>query len=248
MATVTGFTKERMLAVENSTVVSGTLNDVGHLILTTRGGDSIDAGDILPPAETFMPMLRDYLYPVGKIYISVDSTDPGTLFGGTWELWGQGRVPVGVDAAQTEFETVEQTGGEKTHLLTSAESGLPAHNHTQNEHNHTQNEHNHTQNSHNHTQNAHTHPQVVTNPVSSGGHSGRADYNSDSSNLGDYAQGASTSATTATNNATTATNKATTATNNATTATNNPNDAEDASTAHNNLQPYITAFMWKRTA
>jgi len=246
MATVTGFTKERMLAVENSTVVSGALNDVGHLILTTRGGDSIDAGDILPPAETFMPMLRDYLYPVGKIYISVDSTDPGTLFGGTWELWGQGRVPVGVDVAQTEFETVEQTGGEKTHLLTSAESGLPSHNHTQNEHNHTQDAHNHTQNSHNHTQNAHSHPQNVTNPVS-GGTAARNDYDSDGSG-GVYSQGTNTSATIATNNATTATNNATTATNNATTATNNPNTAENASTAHNNLQPYITAFMWKRTA
>jgi microcystin-dependent protein len=41
----------------------------------------------------------------------------------------KGKVPVGKDAAQTEFDTLGETGGEKTHLLTSAESGLPAHTH-----------------------------------------------------------------------------------------------------------------------
>ena len=32
------------------------------------------------------------IYPVGSIYLSVSSTDPSTLFGGTWEAWGTGRV------------------------------------------------------------------------------------------------------------------------------------------------------------
>ena len=54
-------------------------------------------------------------YPVGSIYMSVISTSPATLFGGTWAAWGAGRVPVGLDAGQTEFDTVEETGGASTH-------------------------------------------------------------------------------------------------------------------------------------
>jgi microcystin-dependent protein len=44
-----------------------------------------------------------------------------------WEAWGSGRVPVGVDAAQTEFDTVEKTGGEKTHTLSIAEAAVHYH-------------------------------------------------------------------------------------------------------------------------
>lgn len=68
------------------------------------------------------------IYPVGSIYMSTISTNPATLFGiGTWELWGQGRVPVGVDTSDTDFDTVEETGGEKTHTLTEDE--MPEHTH-----------------------------------------------------------------------------------------------------------------------
>ena len=37
---------------------------------------------------------------------------------------------VGFNSAETEFDALGETGGAKTHLLTSAESGLPAHTHT----------------------------------------------------------------------------------------------------------------------
>lgn len=39
----------------------------------------------------------------------------------------QGRVPVGRDAGQTEFDTLGETGGEKNHTLTIAE--MPSHSH-----------------------------------------------------------------------------------------------------------------------
>lgn len=61
-------------------------------------------------------------YPVGSIYISYNHTNPGTLFGGTWErienafLWG-------VDSSGV----IGQTGGEKTHTLTVNE--MPSHSH-----------------------------------------------------------------------------------------------------------------------
>lgn len=47
----------------------------------------------------------------------------------------KGRVPVGLDSAQTEFDALGETGGAKTHTLTTAE--MPSHTHTQNAHNHT---------------------------------------------------------------------------------------------------------------
>lgn len=68
------------------------------------------------------------LYPVGSIYMSVNDTNPSTFFGGTWVSWGAGRVPVGVDTNDTDFATVEKTGGEKTHTLTVSE--MPSHKHT----------------------------------------------------------------------------------------------------------------------
>jgi hypothetical protein len=48
MATVTGFTAERMLAIENSTVVDGEIQG-DNLVLLTRAGTPIDAGNVRGP-------------------------------------------------------------------------------------------------------------------------------------------------------------------------------------------------------
>jgi hypothetical protein len=67
-------------------------------------------------------------FPVGSVFIAVVSTNPGTLLGyGTWSAFGAGRILVGLDSGQTEFDTVEETGGAKTVTLTEAE--MPAHTH-----------------------------------------------------------------------------------------------------------------------
>ena len=55
----------------------------------------------------------DFIYPVGSIYISVNATNPSKWFGGTWQSFGSGRTLVGVDTSQTEFNTVQKTGGSK---------------------------------------------------------------------------------------------------------------------------------------
>ena len=44
--------------------------------------------------------------------MSVSSVSPVTLFGGTWETWGAGKVPVSVDGNNVNFSTVEKTGGQ----------------------------------------------------------------------------------------------------------------------------------------
>ena len=69
----------------------------------------------------------DAVYPVGSIYMSVKSTNPGTLFGGTWVAIAQGRCLVGVNTSDNDFKTPEKTGGEKKHTLTVAE--MPSHSH-----------------------------------------------------------------------------------------------------------------------
>lgn len=71
--------------------------------------------------------LLDFVYPIGSIYMSVSSTNPELLIGGEWVSWGAGRVPVGVDASDNDFNTVEKTGGEKKHKLTTVE--MPKHKH-----------------------------------------------------------------------------------------------------------------------
>jgi hypothetical protein len=68
------------------------------------------------------------IYPVGCIYTSVTSTNPGSLFGGSWVAFGAGRVLVGIDGSQSEFDSVNETGGAKTHTLSVSE--IPAHTHT----------------------------------------------------------------------------------------------------------------------
>ena len=62
--------------------------------------------------------LFDMVYPVGSIYMSASlptAEAVNAALPGTWQAWGSGRVPVGVDTSQTEFNSVEKTGGGKTH-------------------------------------------------------------------------------------------------------------------------------------
>ena len=62
------------------------------------------------------------LYPIGSIYMSVNSTSPASLFGGTWE---QLRDRFLLAAGSTY--SAGSTGGEATHKLTTNE--IPGHQH-----------------------------------------------------------------------------------------------------------------------
>lgn len=85
--------------------------------------------------KVYGKLLKDYIasltaaiYPVGSIYMSVNSNNPSTYFGGTWVAWGSGRVPVGINTSDSNFSTVEKTGGASTVTLTTSQ--MPAHTHT----------------------------------------------------------------------------------------------------------------------
>lgn len=67
------------------------------------------------------------MHRVGDIIFSTSDENPSTIYGGTWVAWGKGQVPVGVDTSDSDFNTVEKTGGEKEHTLTVDET--PSHKH-----------------------------------------------------------------------------------------------------------------------
>ena len=64
--------------------------------------------------EKLQAEVYESLYPIGSMYVNfTDSTNPATLLG--FGVWTQiaGRVIVGYDATQTEFNAAEKTGGHK---------------------------------------------------------------------------------------------------------------------------------------
>ena len=91
-------------------------------VVTLASGDKVpvaDASDLTATKSATMTEIGAYIlplaYPVGSIYISVSSTNPATSLGfGTWSAFGAGKVLVGLDSGDTDFDTVEETGGSKT--------------------------------------------------------------------------------------------------------------------------------------
>lgn len=150
--------------------------------------------------DTFQDIAKQ-IYPVGSIYMSVKSTSPATLFGGTWVRWGNGRVPVGVDTTQKEFNSVEKIGGEKTHRLTEDE--MPAHQHFADNNNGEE---------------------KLTGNIGNMGFSASSDEGASYCYTLDWGYRSSR------------------------TDTGIKTAAAGGGDPHNNLQPYITCYMWKRTA
>lgn len=155
--------------------------------------------------ENQLKALTDAVYPVGSIYISVKSTNPSSFFGGTWTAFGTGKTLVGINTSDTNFDTVEKTGGAATHTLTTTE--MPSHTHTIS------------------SSGPHSHASV-----------GRTGGSGSGANIFESYNGAT---------GTRAVNVPRSGTNGA--HTHSP-AATGGGGAHNNLQPYITVYMWKRTA
>lgn len=67
------------------------------------------------------------VYPVGSIVTFYDTADHSNFLGLTWTRFAAGKMVVGYNPSDTDFDTIGETGGEKTHTLTVEE--IPKHNH-----------------------------------------------------------------------------------------------------------------------
>ena len=98
-------------------------------IVETKDNLESEIGDT---KEDTISFLFDKIYPVGSIYMSVNSTSPSVLFGGEWVQ----LTDTFLYASNTaDADVTTATGGEATHTLTVNE--MPSHNHTQNQHRHS---------------------------------------------------------------------------------------------------------------
>jgi hypothetical protein len=53
-------------------------------------------------------------YKVGEILMTCNSGNPSTKYPNTtWQAWGSGRVPIGVNTGDGDFNYADRTGGEK---------------------------------------------------------------------------------------------------------------------------------------
>lgn len=92
-------------------------SDVGALPSSGTAADAAKLG-----GKTWAERLLD-IYPVGSIYMSVRSTSPASMFGGTWEQL-KDRFLLGAGDTYANGAT----GGSATHTLSVDE--MPAHSHT----------------------------------------------------------------------------------------------------------------------
>lgn len=118
--------------ISNTAVTDEKINDVSgskfkELNLTPSGAGLLPVANGGTGYSTTAGLLG-LIYPVGIVITLGVSTNPATLFGfGTWTAIA-GRVIVGIDGTQTEFDTLNETGGAKTHTLTITE--MPSHSHS----------------------------------------------------------------------------------------------------------------------
>ena len=262
-----GITSGAVYTIKNG--LENDLNDINESLGDTdisTIGDGTVTGAISSVSSSLQGLIN-LIYPIGSIKMTTVNTNPSTYLGGTWVSWGAGRVPVGVNTGDTEFNTVEKTGGQKTVTLTSAQSGVPQHYHGLNNHTHsvsitTGNESaGHT---HSFSGSTGTGKTIGGGYVYFGGNEGAVPNTFDiivgrwGDAAGSYGTGNSTvqgmglnhghdfSGTTGGASAHhTHSVSGTTGGSNANTANNT---AKNATEGHNNLQPYITCYMWKRTA
>jgi hypothetical protein len=120
----------------NNATVAGTLTVTGVPTIPTAsaGTNTTQAASTAfvttAVAAVSKAVINGHAYPVGSIYTSVVATNPATLLGvGTWAAFGEGKVLIGIDSGDTDFDTVNETGGSKTHTLTVNE--MPSHKHHQ---------------------------------------------------------------------------------------------------------------------
>ena len=169
----------------------------------------------------------DLIYPVGSIYMSVNSVSPATLFGGTWE-----RIQDRFLLAAGSNYAAGGTGG-------SADASLPAHTHTVSGTAASNGAHTHTVSGTAASNGAHTHSMKE---IWSDGSGSKSAYTMSSNRTQTTRSTASAGAHTHTVSGTAASNGAHTHTVSGTAA------SQGVAAAGKNMPPYLSVYVWKRTA
>lgn len=115
--------------ISNSAVAGVMLQTVSEVESVTTNGQLVDAlavKTLINTVNNLQTQVTNYwknIYPIGSVYISVNSSfNPNTTFGGTWT-----RIKDRFLLADGDNYTNGNTGGESTHSLTINE--LPPHKH-----------------------------------------------------------------------------------------------------------------------
>ena len=203
------------------------------------------SGDITDTVKTLYLLM----HPVGDLVFTTSNVNPGEIYGGMWELWGSGKVPVCINTDDTDFNTVEKTGGVKSVTLTASQSGIQAHAHGLNSHVHSLGNHVHSLGNHTHNMVENSNYGVMKYNSPSGQIRRSQIALSTSSNQYAFTLYGSADYLIYGNNKTQAASDNTgAASGNTGAASGNTanNTAKNATAAHTNLPPYIVCYMWKR--
>lgn len=98
------------------------IDNIGTEVVNSLEGNETNKAPSVALFNNKFANIVNLFYPIGSIYMSVNSTNPSTLFGGTWEQL-KDRFLLGAGSTYSNGDT----GGSATHKLTVNE--MPAHTH-----------------------------------------------------------------------------------------------------------------------
>lgn len=91
-------------------------------------GETIATAERMKHIEDGIADLYNAIFPIGQIVIKGDNEDYSNWLGFTWERTAVGKVLVGIDSTDTDFNQIGKTAGAKEVTLTVAQ--IPSHAHS----------------------------------------------------------------------------------------------------------------------